>query len=98
MLRKNSDLHEILKQIGRIELEYGSKKLNLSAHSKSEVHSITFSGDIQTFLPVEAVKLKNPLLKRKFYAHMLEGKLLTYQLIGKNWNSEASGKKRKGPV
>ena len=98
MLRKNSDLHEILEQIGRIELEYGSKKLNLSAYSKSEVHSITFSGDIQTLLPVEAVKLKNPLLKRKFYAHMLEGKLLTYQLIGKNWNSDASGKKRKGPV
>ena len=29
---------------------------------------------------------------------MLEGKLLTYQLIEKNWNSEASGKKRNGPV
>ncbi len=98
MLRKSSYLHEILEQIGRIELEYGSKKLNLSAYSKSEVHSITFSGDIQTLLPVEAVKLKNPLLKRKFYANMLEGKLLTYQLIGKNWNSDASGKKRKGPV
>ena len=72
--------------------------MNLSAYSKSEVHSITFSGDIQTLLPVEAVKLKNPLLKRKFYANMLEGKLLTYQLIGNNWNSDASGKKRKGPV
>ena len=98
MLRKNSDIHEILKHIGRIELEYGSRKLNLSPYSKSEVHSITFSGDIQTLLPVEAVKLKNPLLKRKFYADMLEGKLLTYQLIGKNWNSEASRKKRNGPV
>ena len=98
MLRKNSDLRKILKQIGRIELEYGSKKLNLSPYSKSEVHSITFSGDIHTLLPVEAVKLKNPLLKRKFYADMLEGKLLTYQLIGKNWNSDASGKKRNGPV
>jgi uncharacterized protein with von Willebrand factor type A (vWA) domain len=98
MLRKNSDLHEILKQIGRIELEYSSRKLNLSPYSKSEVHSITFSGDIQTLLPVEAVKLKNPLLKRKFYADMLEGKLLTYQLIGKNWNSEASGKNIKGHV
>ncbi len=98
MLRKRSYIHKILEHIGRIELEYGSKKLNLSPHSKSEVHSITFSGDIQTLLPVEAVKLKNPLLKRKFYADMLEGKLLTYQLIGKNWNSDASGKKRKGPV
>jgi uncharacterized protein with von Willebrand factor type A (vWA) domain len=98
ILKKSSDLHEILEQVGRIELEYGSKKLNLSPYSKSEVHSVTFSGDIQTLLPVEAVKLKNPLLKRKFYADMLEGKLLTYQLRGENWNSDTAGKKRKGPV
>jgi len=82
ILRKSSDLHEILEQVGRIELEYGSKKLHLSPHSKSEVHSITFSGEIQTLLPVEAVKLKNPILKRNFYAAMLEEKLLTYQLRG----------------
>jgi uncharacterized protein with von Willebrand factor type A (vWA) domain len=98
ILKKSSDLNEILEQVGRIELEYGSKKLNLSPYSKSEVHSVTFSGDIQTLLPVEAVKLKNPLLKRKFYADMLEGKLLTYQLKGENWNSDTAGKKRKGPV
>lgn len=98
LLNKSSDLHEILEQVGRLELEYGSKKLNLSPYSKSEVHSVTFSGDLQTLLPAEIIKLKNPLLKRKFYADMLEGKLLTYQLKGKNWNSDAAGKKRKGPV
>jgi len=97
-LRRSSDLHEILEQVGRIELEYGSKKMNLSPYSRSEVHSVTFSGDIQTLLPAEAVKLKNPLLRRKFYADMLEGKLLTYQLKGENWNSDIAGKKRKGPV
>ena len=98
VLRKNSDLREIIELVGRIELEYGSKKLNLSPYSKSEVHTVTFSGDIQTLLPIEAVKLKNPILKLKFYADMLEGKLLTYQLRGKNWNSDVAGKKRKGPV
>lgn len=98
LFRHSSDLHQILEQIGRIELEYGSKKLNLSPYSKSEVHSVNLSGDIQTLLPIEAVKLKNPLLKRKFYADMLEGKLLTYQLRGENWNSDTSGKRRKGPV
>lgn len=98
IFRKSSDLHQILEQIGRIELEHGSKKLNLSPYSRSEVHSVTLSGDIQTLLPVEAVKLKNPLLRRKFFADMLEGKLLTYQLRGENWNSDTSGKKRKGPV
>ena len=96
--RKSSEIREILEQIGRIELEYGSKKLNLSPYSKSEVHNVTFSGDIQTLLPIEAVKLKNPILKLKFYADMLEGKLLTYQLRGDNWNSDTAGKRRKGPV
>lgn len=98
LFRKSSDLHMILEQIGRIELEYGSKKLRLSPYSKSEVHTVTFSGDIQTLLPIETVKLKNPLLKRKFYADMIEQKLLTYQLRGENWNSDLAGKKRKGPV
>ncbi|AAM03706.1 hypothetical protein (multi-domain) [Methanosarcina acetivorans C2A] len=98
ILRKSSDLRKILEQVGRMELEYGSKKLQLSPHSRSEVHSITFSGEIQTLLPIEAVKLKNPILKRKFYADMLEEKLLTYQLRGKNWNSNSAGKRRKGPV
>jgi uncharacterized protein with von Willebrand factor type A (vWA) domain len=98
LLRKSSDLRKILEHVGRIELEYGSKKLILSPHSKSEVHEVTFSSEIQTMLPIEAVKLKNPLLKRKFYADMFEGKLLTYQLRGKNWNSDAAGKKRRGPV
>jgi uncharacterized protein with von Willebrand factor type A (vWA) domain len=98
ILRKSSGIQKILEQVGRIELEYGSKKSNLSPYSKSEVHSVTMSSEIQTLLPVEAVKLKNPLLKRKFYADMLEGKLLTYQLKGENWNSNAAGKKRKGPV
>lgn len=98
LFRKSSDLHEILEQIGRIELEYGSKKLRLSPHSKSEVHTVTLSGDIQTLLPIETVKLKNPVLKRKFYADMIEEKLLTYQLRGENWNSDFAGKKRKGPV
>ncbi|HWR26151.1 MAG TPA: VWA domain-containing protein [Methanosarcina sp.] len=98
IFRRSSELHEILEQVGRIELEYGSKKLSLSPYSKNEAHSVTFSGDIQTLLPVEAVKLKNPILKRKFYADMLEGKLLTYQLRGENWNSDLAGKKRKGPV
>jgi len=98
LLRKSSDLRKILEEVGRIELEYGSKKLILSPHSKSEVHAVTFSNEIQTILPIEAVKLKNPLLKRKFYSDMFEGKLLTYQLRGKNWNSDAAGKKRRGPV
>lgn len=98
VFRKSYEIREILEQLGRIELEYGSKKLNLSPYSKSEVHNVTFSGDIQTLLPIEAVKLKNPILKRKFYADMLEGKLLTYQLRGENWNSDTAGKRRKGPV
>jgi uncharacterized protein with von Willebrand factor type A (vWA) domain len=98
VFKKRADLQEILEQVGRIELEYGSKKLSLSPYSRNEVHSVTFSSNIQTLLPIEVVKLKNPTLKLKFYADMLEEKLLTYQLRGENWNSDTAGKRRKGPV
>lgn len=98
LLRKNSEFRKILEQVGRIELESGSKKLTLSPYSKNEVHEVTFSGDIQAMLPAEVVKLKSPLLKQKFYADLLEGKLLSYQLRGRNWNSNKSGNKRRGPV
>ena len=46
---------------------------------------------------MEAAKLLNPSLKKKFYADMLEGKLLTYQLLGKYYTGPPRIKPR-GPM
>jgi uncharacterized protein with von Willebrand factor type A (vWA) domain len=47
-------------------------------------------------LPVESVKLQDETLKNLFFARWVEGKLLTYQLTGRNWAGGA--RKRRGPM
>lgn len=98
IVEKNDELKEILKLIGRIELEYGIKKQSISPMGRSEVHSITLSNDISRLLPTEAVKFHHPLLRKKLYADFTEGKLLTYNLRGKNWTDGPPKKKEHGPV
>ncbi len=98
LVEKNDDIKKIIEILGRIELEYGSKRLQISNFSTSEVYSSTISNDIQHVLPVELVKLKDDTLRTLFFAKFLESKLLTYQLRGKNWVGGPPTKKRKGPV
>lgn len=98
IVEKNDELKEILKLIGRIELEYGIKKQSISPMGRSEVHSITLSNDISRLLPTESVKFHHPLLRKKLYADFTEGKLLTYNLRGKNWTDGPPKKKELGPV
>jgi len=97
-IEKNDELKAILKLIGRIELEYGIRKLSISPMGRSEMHSITRSSDIARLLPTEAAKFHHPLLKKKLYADFTEGKLLTYQLRGKHWTAGPPKKKEQGPV
>lgn len=91
-------LKDIVDQLGRIEMEYGSRKIAVSPHGKTEMHSITYSSDINRLLPTEAVKLQHPTLKLKFAADMAEKKLLTYQLRGKYWVGGPPSAKKRGPV
>lgn len=91
-------LKDIVDQLGRIEMEYGSRKITVSPHGKTEMHSITYSSDLNHLLPTEAVKLQNPTLKLKFAADMAEKKLLTYQLRGKYWVGGPPSPRKRGPV
>ncbi|WP_083523322.1 vWA domain-containing protein [Methanofollis ethanolicus] len=98
-IAENSEtLKEIVEQLGRIEMEYGSRKISVSSHGKTEMHSITYSSDLDHLLPTEAVKLQNPTLKLKFAADLAEKKLLTYQLRGKNWVGGSLSTRKRGPV
>ncbi|BAI61866.1 conserved hypothetical protein [Methanocella paludicola SANAE] len=96
IVERNEDLKKILDTIGRIEMEYGSRRLSLSSYSHSEVYSVTTSGDLQHMLPVESVKLQDETLRNLFFAHWMEKKLLTYELKGVNWTDDS--KKNRGPM
>ncbi len=94
---KNPDLIKIVNFIGRQEFNPPSDHISLSIFGKNRIQTVNFSDSINNILPMEAIKLLNPSLKRKFYADMLEGKLLSYQLFGKHYTSPPSIKP-KGPM
>ena len=94
---KSPDLRRIIDFIGRREFDPPSDRICLSPFGKNRIQTVRFSDSINNLLPMEAAKLLNPSLKRKFYADMLEGKLLTYQLLGKHYTGPPRIKPR-GPM
>ncbi|MGB9928237.1 MAG: vWA domain-containing protein [Methanosarcina sp.] len=94
---KNPDLRRIIDFIGRQEFEPPANRIRLSPFGKNRIQTVRFSDSINNLLPMEAAKLLNPALKRKFYADMLEGKLLSYQLLGKHYAGPPR-LKPKGPM
>lgn len=96
IVERNEDIKKVLSLIGRTEIEHGARSRSMAGYSKSEVHSVTISGDLQHMLPVESVKLQDETLKNLFFARWMDGKLLTYQLMGRGW--AAGAKKKRGPM
>lgn len=94
---KSPDLKKIIDFIGRREFDPPDNQIRLSPFGKNRIQSVRFSDSINNLLPMEAAKLLNPSLKRKFYADMLEGKLLSYQLLGKHYAGPPRIKPR-GPM
>jgi uncharacterized protein with von Willebrand factor type A (vWA) domain len=94
---KSPDLKRIVDFIGRREFDPPSNRIRLSPFGKNRIQTVRFSDSINNLLPMEAAKLLNPVLKRKFYADMLEGKLLSYQLLGKHYTGPPKIKPR-GPM
>lgn len=94
---KSPDLRKIVDFIGRREFDPPSDRIYLSPFGKNRIQTVHFSGSINNLLPMEAAKLLNPSLKLKFYADMLEGKLLSYQLLGKYYTGPPRIKPR-GPM
>lgn len=93
----NPDLRKIIDFIGRREFDPPGDRIRLSPFGKNRIQTVRFSDSINNLLPMEAAKLLNPSLKWKFYADMLEGKLLSYQLLGKHYTGPPRIKPR-GPM
>jgi len=94
---KSPDLRRIVDFIGRREFDPPGDRIHLSPFGKNRIQTVRFSDSINNLLPMEAAKLLNPSLKLKFYADMLEGKLLSYQLLGEHYTGPPRIKPR-GPM
>jgi len=94
---RSEELRQIIAIIGRQSAAGVPDGGAVAACSRSEMHSVFTSGDLQYILPSELVKLRDPALKCLFMARWAEGKLLTYQLSGKS--RQDTGRERpRGPV
>ncbi|MCQ1536141.1 VWA domain-containing protein [Methanosarcina sp. KYL-1] len=94
---ENPDLRRIVDFIGRREFDPPADRIRYSPFGKNRIQTVRFSNSLNNLLPMEAAKLLNPTLKRKFYADMLEGRLLSYQLLGKHFTGPPRIKP-KGPL
>jgi uncharacterized protein with von Willebrand factor type A (vWA) domain len=94
---QNPELKRIVDFIGRQEFEPPEDHIRDSPFGKNQIQKVRFSDSVNNILPMEAAKLLNPTLKKKFYADMLEGRLLSYQLLGKYY-AGAFRIKPKGPM
>jgi uncharacterized protein with von Willebrand factor type A (vWA) domain len=80
---RSYELRQMIELIGRQSAGDVPERGAVASCSRSEMHSVVMSGDLQYLLPSELVKLKDPTLRCLFMARWTEGKLLTYQLGGK---------------
>jgi hypothetical protein len=94
---RSGELRQILDAIGRSSADEAPGKRAVTPRSRSELHTVVNSKDLQYILPSELVKLQDRTMKYLFLARWTEGKLLTYQLTGKTRSCEGLDR-RGGPV
>jgi uncharacterized protein with von Willebrand factor type A (vWA) domain len=94
---RSAGLRRLVDLIGRQSAGEVPESGAVAACSRSEVHSVVTSRELQYMLPSELVKLQDPTLKWLFMARWTEGKLLTYQLSGKA-RPRRGLERPKGPV
>ncbi len=94
---RSGELRQILDALGRSSTDETPGKLEVAPRSRSELHTVVNSNDLQYILPSELVKLQDQTMKYLFLARWTEGKLLTYQLTGKARSRKGPGRMR-GPI
>ncbi len=97
LLRQRKDLQRIIDLMGKLDVEYGAKQEKAKSFTTTEAYDLGLSKDIRHVLPVELLKLQDPILRLLFFSQMLEGALLTYQLKGQD-DPDYPQPKKKGPV
>jgi uncharacterized protein with von Willebrand factor type A (vWA) domain len=94
---RSEELRQMIAMIGRQSASAVPDTGAIDICSRSEIHSVITSGDLQCILPSELVKLRDTTLKCLFMARWAEGKLLTYQLSGKA-RQDIGRKRPRGPI
>lgn len=99
---RNPQIRELMRKLGRQHIaEEIKRQTRLPQASRSEVHGTHRSNDLLRLLPSELLNLEDEALEALFYARLLEGQLMTYELSGSSLSpgeTTESRQERTGPV
>lgn len=80
--RQNPQLFDMAKMIGRMQRDLRYKRTNRVVGGREEIIDVTTGNDIPLLLPIEKVKLRNPILRRDFMRRFYEESLSQYETRG----------------
>lgn len=81
-LKRDERLSRIAMLAGKFKRIAAAKQKAKVRHGADEVSDVELGSNLSRVLPSELVKLSHPLLRRAFFASLLEGKVMQYRLQG----------------
>lgn len=80
--KENPQLFEMAKMIGRMQRDIRYTRTNRVVGGREEIIDVTLGDDIPLLLPIEKMKLKNPILRKDFQRRFYERSLVQYETQG----------------
>jgi uncharacterized protein with von Willebrand factor type A (vWA) domain len=80
--RKNPELFEMAKMIGRMQRDLRYKRSNRVVGGREEIVDVKTGNDIPLLLPQEKMKLRNPIMRKDFMRRFYEESLVQYETRG----------------
>lgn len=80
--KENPELFEMAKMIGRMQRDIRYTRTNRVVGGREEIVDVKLGDDLPLLLPLEKVKLRNPLLRKDFMRRFYERSLVQYETRG----------------
>jgi len=90
-LRDSQKLKKIAELAGRFKRIATNRQREKVKKGTDEIYDLSLGNELNRIIPAELMKLRHPSTKKQFYKDFSEGKLLQYELRGKE-------KKQKGAI
>jgi len=87
-VRQSKKLARLANMVGRLRQLAIRKQETKVEYARSEVTTVTKGSEVERLLPSEVVRLADPDLENSFYADMMDGSLMEYELTGKERRSK----------
>jgi uncharacterized protein with von Willebrand factor type A (vWA) domain len=80
--KANPEMKQIAQMVGRMQRDIRYKRTNRIVGGREEIIDVKLGDDLPLLLPIEKMKLRNPLLRRDFIRRYYERSLVQYETQG----------------